>query len=333
MGLVYVIDDESSLREGLLDALGRLEGVQALGFERTQQAVQALDSYPPDLVLTEIHLPERCGLDLLPELDARGLHPQVVLMSSHLEAYREYIPQREGLAVLAKPFDLEVLVAHALQVLPSQPVADGSAPSFGLVDYLKMACVGQHTAEILAFSAGDRRDLVGRVVVLGGTLWSAQDAQGMGADAFLRLTCQPLGEVSCHELQRTALMRNVYQDWQTLISRATRLNEGPATHPHMGTATPPESSNFRPPGPFVPPRPLNCAPAPVESGTLTLQGQEPEVPVLSADAEPTLDDYLAAASAAENGGALADAIQHLERAMVHYPGHPEILLWILRLKR
>jgi hypothetical protein len=70
-----------------------------------------------------------------------------------------------------------------------------------------------------------------------------------------------------------------------------------------------------------------------DTGGLAMQAAEPQVEVFSLDADPTLDDFLAAASAAESGGAPADAIQHLERAMAQYPGHPEILLWILRLRR
>ncbi|MDF1837434.1 MAG: response regulator [Planctomycetota bacterium] len=332
MGLVYVIEDEPGLRDGLIDALGRLPGVQALGFGLVQAAVDVLESHPPDLILTDLNLPERCGLDILGELDMRGLNPPVVLISGYLEAYREYIPERSGLVTLAKPFDLNVLLEHVQQVLgEAQPESQG-ASDCGLFEYLKLACLGAHTVEILVFSDPAGGELVGRVVVLGGQLWSVQDSQGMGADAFLRLACLTHGSVACNGLERTALMRNVYQAWDSLVSRAVALREGSATNPQFGLNPPGSEFHFTPPGPFEPPVPLNCAPPAPEPGALTLQQPEPEVGLLAHDAQPTLDDYLAAASAAEAGGATADAIHHLEQAMVYYPGHPEILLWVMRLK-
>ncbi len=203
---------------------------------------------------------------------------------------------------------------------------------FGMLEYLKLACLGAHTVEILVFAEGEQADLIGRVIVLGGQLWSAQDSQGMGADAFLRLACLPVGGVACNSLQRTALMRNIYAAWDSLVARAIALPDGSATTPQFGLTASVSSFEFNPPGPFEPPVPLNCAPRPVDEGGTFLQEAEQDVGVLSPDAQPTLDDFLAAASAAESGGAPADAIQHLERAMVFYPGHPEILLWILRLK-
>ena len=220
MGLVFVIEDEPELRDGLIEALGRLPGVQAYGFGMVQEAVDVLESHPPDLILTDLNLPERCGLDMLGELDARGLNPPVVLISGYLEAYREYIPERSGLVTLAKPFDLNVLLDHVQQVLGAASVEAPEPSAFGLFEYLKLACLGAHTVEILVFSDAPTGDLVGRVVVLGGQLWSAQDSQGMGADAFLRLACLAGGGVACNALQRTALMRNIYQGWDSLVARA-----------------------------------------------------------------------------------------------------------------
>jgi CheY-like chemotaxis protein len=332
MGLIYVIEDEPGLRQGLIEALGNMPGVQAYGFGMVQHAVDALDSHPPGLILTGLNLPERCGLDMLGELDARGLTPSIVLISGYLEEYREYIPDRPGLTVLARPFDLNVLLEHVQQVFTTPSAELAPANPFGLLEYLKLACLGAHTVEILVFAEGPSNDLIGRVVVLGGQLWSVQDPQGMGAEAFIRLACLPVGGVACNEIQRTALMRNVYQAWDSLVAAAVARRDGPASDPKSGLNPNEQAFEFHPPGPYEPPRPLECAPKSSGTGSLAMSYDEAGIGVLVPETPPALDDFLAAASAAEAGGASADAIQHLEGAMACYPGHPEILLWLLRLK-
>jgi CheY-like chemotaxis protein len=332
MGLIYVIEDEPVLRQGLIEALGNMPGVQTYGFGMVQDAVDALDGHPPDLILTGLNLPERCGLDMLGELDARGLTPSMVLISGYLEEYREYIPDRPGLTVLARPFDLNVLLEHVQQVFTTQSAEQPPAHSFGLLEYLKLACLGAHTVEILVCAEGPSNDLIGRVVVLGGQLWSVQDPQGMGAEAFLRLACLPVGAVACNEIQRTALMRNVYQAWDSLVAAAVARRDGTASNLQFALNPNEPALGFHPPGPFEPPRPLKCAPQSSDTGSLATRYDEADIGVLAPETAPTLHDFLAAASAAEAGGASADAIQHLEGAMACYPGHPEILLWLLRLK-
>ncbi len=333
MGLAFVIEDEPGLRESLVEAIGRLPGVQAYGFALVQDAVDLLESHPPELVVTGLNLPERCGLDILGELEARGIEIPVVLISGYLEAYREHIPVRQGLVTLAKPFDLSVLLQHVQEAMaPPSVVEETIDSSFGLLEYLKLSCLGSHTVEILVSAGEASGDLIGRLVVLGGQLWSAQDAQGMGADAFLRLACIPASTVSCNALQRTTLMRNVYTAWDALIARATSLRDGSIANPQFGLNRNQPTFEFKPPGPFEPPRPLKCAPQQEGQGAITLQPEVWNADTLESQAQPTLNEFLAAASAAESEGACADALQHLERAMVIYPGHPEILLWVLRLR-
>ncbi|MCP5020186.1 MAG: response regulator [bacterium] len=333
MGLVYVIEDEPSLRNGLVEALGRLPGVQAHGLALVQDGVDLLEGYPPSLIVTELNLPERCGLDMLAELDARGMDVPMVLISGCLEAYREYIPERAGLVALAKPFDFNVLLQHVQHVLaPPLAVEEPIDAALGIGEYLKLSCLGDHTVEILVFSDNASEDLIGRLVVLGGQLWSAQDSHGMGADAFLRLACIPIGGVACNGLERTSLMRNVYTEWDALIARAASLRDGSTANPQFGLNQDQPTFQFDPPGAFTPPQPLKCAPQDDGPGPLVMQPMEGNTHTLAGGPQPTLEDYLAGANAAEMAGANAEALAHLERAMVIYPGHPEILLWALRLR-
>ena len=64
---VLIVDDHPIFREGLTQSLSREEDLAVCG--EAENAAQALDSVPnsaPDLVIVDITLPGKSGLDLIP---------------------------------------------------------------------------------------------------------------------------------------------------------------------------------------------------------------------------------------------------------------------------
>ncbi len=245
MALVYVIEDDDSLREILVESLVQA-GLHTWGFASVDGAVEGLSQQVPDFLITDLDLGERSGLAMLEELDRHGLAIPTLLISGYLQEFGPHIPQRQGLELLAKPFDLQVLIEHVygvLQFIPAEvdavledvlepgPMAQGfpseseGAAPFGLFDYLQLACVGGHTVEINVFDPSDASNLIGRVLVLGGELWSTQDAQGMGSDAFLRLASVSGLIVTCNAMLQTSLARNIHCAWDALLLRAATLQD------------------------------------------------------------------------------------------------------------
>ena len=71
---IYVIDDEKTAREGLALALKKSYIVEAFGL--AEEAIKALDSTPPDLVLLDIGLPGMSGIEALQAI--KHQHPDVI---------------------------------------------------------------------------------------------------------------------------------------------------------------------------------------------------------------------------------------------------------------
>jgi two-component system LytT family response regulator len=103
-----IVDDEPLIRTGIRSGLASISGVGIVGeCENGAQAVQAILSERPDLVLLDVRMPDCTGLDVVRQVGVERM-PMVVFVT----AYDEYaIKAFEINAVdyLLKPFDEERL--------------------------------------------------------------------------------------------------------------------------------------------------------------------------------------------------------------------------------
>ncbi|MEM8978094.1 MAG: sigma-54 dependent transcriptional regulator [Pseudomonadota bacterium] len=77
---VLLIDDDRLMRTSLVD-LVEAAGWQAKALPRATEAAHWIDAFRPDVILSDLRMPEMTGLDLLKSLD--GGAPPVVLISAH----------------------------------------------------------------------------------------------------------------------------------------------------------------------------------------------------------------------------------------------------------
>src|SRR6266446_7760539 len=76
-----IVDDDGSALQGLMELVTR-EGFTSRGARTVEEARSELRTALPDVVLTDLRLPDGSGLDLLPELDGNTT-TQVVLITGH----------------------------------------------------------------------------------------------------------------------------------------------------------------------------------------------------------------------------------------------------------
>ena len=80
-GSILVVDDEAEIREGL-ELLLDTEGYSTSSAETGEAGLAMLDEKPFDLVLLDVSLPGRNGLDLLREFRRRDPNLSVVLITA-----------------------------------------------------------------------------------------------------------------------------------------------------------------------------------------------------------------------------------------------------------
>ena len=130
-GHILIIDDDRELAAMLGEFLAA-EGFTVSAVEDTASAITALAAHGADLVILDVMLPGRNGLDLLRELRVR--HPRLPVMM--LTARGEPVDRILGLELgaddyLPKPFDPRELAARARAVLRRTVAPSPSDPSAG----------------------------------------------------------------------------------------------------------------------------------------------------------------------------------------------------------
>jgi two-component system KDP operon response regulator KdpE len=121
---VLIVDDEPHIRRLLHGTLARADyRVTEAGSAR--QALAEIEASAPDVVLLDLGLPDRDGLELLPLI--RQKSKAAVLVVSAREATDEKVAALDLGAIdyVTKPFDTEELLARVRVALRSRLVAEG----------------------------------------------------------------------------------------------------------------------------------------------------------------------------------------------------------------
>jgi two-component system, NtrC family, response regulator AtoC len=117
MSTILIIDDEPSLVSSLTFALEE-EGYKVHGAGTGQAGLRAAAELQPDLVLLDLRLPDRSGLEVLEAMPRENGEPQVIMISAHGDTRAAVKAVKMGAAdYLTKPFDLDDLLHTIASVL------------------------------------------------------------------------------------------------------------------------------------------------------------------------------------------------------------------------
>jgi DNA-binding NtrC family response regulator len=116
MAHILVVDDEPGVQESLRLLLKDEHDVTPVG--SVDAALRALEERPADLVLLDLVMPERSGLELLRELSERADAPPVLVVSATRAVATAVEAMKLGAAdFVTKPFDVEALRLRVGQIL------------------------------------------------------------------------------------------------------------------------------------------------------------------------------------------------------------------------
>jgi two-component system nitrogen regulation response regulator GlnG len=107
---VWIVDDDGSIRWVLERALAQA-GMTATTFEDADSALAALRRAEPDVLVTDVRMPGRSGLDLLDEVRTRRPRLPVIVMTAHSDLDNAVAAYQGGaFEYLPKPFDIDQAV-------------------------------------------------------------------------------------------------------------------------------------------------------------------------------------------------------------------------------
>ena len=107
---VWLVDDDASIRWVLERALQQ-GGMQTTAFEEAESVLAALAREEPDVLVTDIRMPGRSGLDLLEEIRNQRPRLPVIVMTAHSDLESAVAAYQGGaFEYLPKPFDIDQAV-------------------------------------------------------------------------------------------------------------------------------------------------------------------------------------------------------------------------------
>jgi DNA-binding response OmpR family regulator len=114
---ILIVEDDPSIAAGLALNL-RIEGYESVSATDVEAALEILREVAVDLILLDISLPGRNGLELLSELRDDNDHTPVIVLSARQEEFDKVAALRLGADdYVTKPFALAELMARVGAVL------------------------------------------------------------------------------------------------------------------------------------------------------------------------------------------------------------------------
>lgn len=104
MPSLLVVEDDRMLGEALV-LLFRTEGYDVRYARDGADALDALASERPDLIVSDVMMPRLDGLELVASVRSRGWNTPIVLISAN-----QALPGHPGVQFLPKPFDVDQLL-------------------------------------------------------------------------------------------------------------------------------------------------------------------------------------------------------------------------------
>ncbi len=149
---ILVVDDEPMVREVLCQYLVA-DGFSVVEAENGDEAVDVVSTEPPDLVLLDLMLPKRNGLEVLAFIRRTSALPVILLTARGEEADRVRGLEAGADDYVVKPFSAREVTARVKTVLrrTGEPVGDAMCTTFGDVEV--------DPARRLVTKAGDEVDL------------------------------------------------------------------------------------------------------------------------------------------------------------------------------
>lgn len=102
---MLIVDDETAVHE-LLQCVLSLEGHEVMEAYNGVEACRVLEQQRVDVVLTDIHMPEMSGFELIEYMQSNQPAVSIVVMDSYPGCFFEHTSTLSVDAIVPKPFDI-----------------------------------------------------------------------------------------------------------------------------------------------------------------------------------------------------------------------------------
>jgi two-component system, NtrC family, response regulator AtoC len=124
-GIIVVADDDPDIRDILKDTLSSL-GARAITVTNGQECLDSIEMNAPEVVLLDIEMPMKNGLDVLNELRQRRFDTTAIMITAYGTIDRAVQAMKQGaFDFITKPFELDHIAVIVKKALEQQRLKQG----------------------------------------------------------------------------------------------------------------------------------------------------------------------------------------------------------------
>jgi response regulator of citrate/malate metabolism len=262
---VLIVDDEDNIVLALHRVLyqdnDRYDVLLARSAEIAQQILADLRI---DVLVTDVHLPEKSGMDLLSWVAVQAPSTRVIIMTAFdVSGIKDRAHAFGCLQLIRKPFDVHEMRAAVLRALSLRDSFTGNLAELSTVDVIQMLCIGRKSVA-LRLSEGARSGVIH--IEKGEPVHAIWDDL-LGEEAFFRILTVKNGLFHTTPLPPD-VERSIHGDWQYLLIEGMRRLDEAAERGELPEGDRPSlrlMSSSRPPPPIPSSRPPRITEPPPEA--------------------------------------------------------------------
>lgn len=268
---VLIVDDEDNIVLALHRVLYQDNHRYDVLLARTAEiAQQVLLDIPVDVLVTDVHLPEKSGMDLLCWAAVETPTTRVIVMTAFdVTGIKDRAHAFGCLRLMRKPFDVHEMRATILKALDRRDSFQGNLSELSAIDVIQMLCISRKTTS-LRLSEGTSS---GVILIENGEIVHAIWDKLVGEDALFAMMNVKNGLFYTSQLPPD-IERTIRGDWQYLLIEGLRRIDEAAAGINQEEPEPQQSVRFAPYSPpaqsFEPSPPpvatTSSAPAPIDAG-------------------------------------------------------------------
>ena len=234
-GTILIADDDVDIRDILNDTLASL-GARILTAKDGQECLNRAEADAPDLILLDIEMPIKNGLDVLSELRQRGSLITVIMITAYGTVERAVEAMKQGAYdFITKPFDLDLIALTVEKALEHERLKRG-LESFATDAGERYQLIGGESAKMR-----DAVDVAKKAAASRSTVLLLGES-GTGKEVFARAIhhwsgrrLEPFVAVNCVGLGKELLESELFGHEKGAFTGAHQLKKGKMELAHGGT--------------------------------------------------------------------------------------------------
>jgi DNA-binding NtrC family response regulator len=234
-GTILVADDDPDIRDILRDTLNSLRA-RTVTATNGQECLDRLEADAPDLILLDIEMPIKNGLDVLKELRRRRDHTTVIMITAYGTIDRAVEAMKEGaFDFITKPFELDHIAVVVEKALERQRLKQGLERFTEEVSARYRLVGGESPKMRSAIETAKKAAASRSTVLLLGESGTGKEVFARAIHAWSERKSEPFIAINCVGLSKDLLESELFGHEKGAFTGAHQLKKGKMEQANGGT--------------------------------------------------------------------------------------------------